>query len=628
MVAPYVNGAPVANGTFTKKLCAHYDVSIGALLPNSTYTNGYIADVQVYNASMGAKQVSLLYSEGPTSTPINSTSHLVGWWPLNGNANDYSGYGGDGTQYNITFNGIVQVQAQLFSHGGAGLSGIPIGFVTTNNLISGTNSLAGITNSSGFKNLLLTSSGFTGTTLVYATAYNGNTSDIPSLSRWWPLDMNPGSSYVEDISGNGKNGTFINPGSTQLVNRTLYLTGIFNGANTIVKANTMNISATNITIAAWVNNFGGTLFPENIAEAFGNQNSKETFGIGVGSPSSFGNVMVTWSNAGSTFQDQASGGVIEHGGWYLVVGEWSGRNNTLSVYLNGTLVATATGNGTTSTTIGGINIGGAYAGSNYFAGRLSNIQVYNSLLSQSQIDELLGDGPTSAPLPYTGIVGWWPLSGGTNNYIQPNLVTSTSSGNLSYVEQSEFVGKLLVSAPISLFNGQSSYVKFPSGVLPSSGLCHLTIVAWSYDMGMSAAGRGGVYNFSGSGQASLMYNDTNFTFTLENATKANSWSTPNYHRNEVWIFSALELIGGYPVGYVGSGGGAKPLRSPSTGPGGGANSIGCIGLSAGTLGKGTRYFNGSIVDVQVYNSSLTYAQLQQLYQQGIPPVETLNVSLG
>ena len=52
--------------------------------------NGSIADYQVYNASLYPQQVSELWEGGAFSAPIIKL-HNVLWWPLNGNANDYSG---------------------------------------------------------------------------------------------------------------------------------------------------------------------------------------------------------------------------------------------------------------------------------------------------------------------------------------------------------------------------------------------------------------------------------------------------------------------------------------------------------------------------------------------------------
>ncbi len=66
--------------------------------------NGMIANVQFYNASLSANDVTALYQEGIGGHPID-TQNLVGWWPLNGNANDYSGNNNDGTATSVAYTG-------------------------------------------------------------------------------------------------------------------------------------------------------------------------------------------------------------------------------------------------------------------------------------------------------------------------------------------------------------------------------------------------------------------------------------------------------------------------------------------------------------------------------------------
>ena len=63
---------------------------------------GNIANVQVYNISLSANEIQALYLEGIGGAPID-LQHLVGWWPLNGNANDYSGNGNNGQINNVNF---------------------------------------------------------------------------------------------------------------------------------------------------------------------------------------------------------------------------------------------------------------------------------------------------------------------------------------------------------------------------------------------------------------------------------------------------------------------------------------------------------------------------------------------
>lgn len=87
---------------------------IGAITPGYTgygsaeWFNGSLANVQLYNVSLNSNQINLLYNEGIGGVPVQLQG-LVGWWPLNGNANDYSGNGNNGYIFNNTFTGSLTV---------------------------------------------------------------------------------------------------------------------------------------------------------------------------------------------------------------------------------------------------------------------------------------------------------------------------------------------------------------------------------------------------------------------------------------------------------------------------------------------------------------------------------------
>jgi hypothetical protein len=51
---------------------------------------GELANVQLYSSALSQSQIEQLYEEGITGIPVNMST-LEGWWPINGNANDYSG---------------------------------------------------------------------------------------------------------------------------------------------------------------------------------------------------------------------------------------------------------------------------------------------------------------------------------------------------------------------------------------------------------------------------------------------------------------------------------------------------------------------------------------------------------
>jgi len=73
----------------------------GSLVFGKTW-KGNLANAQVYNTSLSANQVQALYLEGIGGAPMK-LQNLAGWWPLNGNANDYSGNNNNGVPTAVTF---------------------------------------------------------------------------------------------------------------------------------------------------------------------------------------------------------------------------------------------------------------------------------------------------------------------------------------------------------------------------------------------------------------------------------------------------------------------------------------------------------------------------------------------
>jgi hypothetical protein len=101
----YLNG--VAGNTFTGGT-QNLQSPVSVIGNSGAYTQGFagsIADVQVYNGVLSTYNVQTLYREGIDGTPV--TASVVGWWPLDGNANDYSGYGNGGTAAGVTYAHLI-----------------------------------------------------------------------------------------------------------------------------------------------------------------------------------------------------------------------------------------------------------------------------------------------------------------------------------------------------------------------------------------------------------------------------------------------------------------------------------------------------------------------------------------
>ena len=96
-VLAYVNGANPTTISTSQSIGSFY---FTRLLAGGF--NGQMSNVELYNTSLSSSEVQALYLEGIGGTPIRP-QNLVGWWPLNGNMNDYSGNGNNGASYGITY---------------------------------------------------------------------------------------------------------------------------------------------------------------------------------------------------------------------------------------------------------------------------------------------------------------------------------------------------------------------------------------------------------------------------------------------------------------------------------------------------------------------------------------------
>ena len=99
----YVNGRNYTQTTAGPASAFTNPVFIGTFNGLSRYVfNGSVANVQIYNTALSQPEINSQYDAGIGGAPIK-LQNLIGWWPLNGNANDYSGDGNDGTTTNVIY---------------------------------------------------------------------------------------------------------------------------------------------------------------------------------------------------------------------------------------------------------------------------------------------------------------------------------------------------------------------------------------------------------------------------------------------------------------------------------------------------------------------------------------------
>ncbi len=91
-------------GSVTSPVTGLGGTGIGYQQPWNDYFDGEIANIQIYNKSLGQESITTLYDEGVGGDPIE-LQYLMGWWPLNGNSNDYSGNGNNGQASGVVYTG-------------------------------------------------------------------------------------------------------------------------------------------------------------------------------------------------------------------------------------------------------------------------------------------------------------------------------------------------------------------------------------------------------------------------------------------------------------------------------------------------------------------------------------------
>ena len=216
------------------------------------------------------------------------------------------------------------------------------------------------------------------------------------------------------------------PGTSQLVN----LQGVcsteepksvaaFNGRSSQVNVPNSGLFAlTNqLSMSAWVyaNSSSGST-QDVISKANSNTNTGYIIGTTNG-----------WTSA--------SVSLYIGGNWQTITGNYPGLNSwnyiaatyngfTMSLYVNGALVASASQPGNVVVNNNNVTIG---SGPSYFSGWISNAELYNTSLNANEVEQNYLKGIGGPPGNLQNLVGWWPLNSDTNDYSgnQNNGVSNT-----------------------------------------------------------------------------------------------------------------------------------------------------------------------------------------------------------
>lgn len=641
----YVNGVLKATGSAPSQteVWSIEDIIGSDVGPPANPFYGQISNVQFYNAQLSSSQIAGLYANGLTNQPI-VPANLIGWWPMNGNMNDYSGNGWNGVPNSINYTTVAQFNTHISAGTGNSLQSDAVGLVSSKGSLYVSGSYANYTNSNGNVTAYLSSIGQLGAqigaTNLTVTGFNGNTTLSGNIVGWWPLDEGYGNT-IDDLSTHYHNGVFNVPVSWALAtpNQTDFTTGRVPGTGNAdqnpIQDGYISINASDslaniarndsFTAVGWinVNSINSVRCPGVIGDLSYYQ-SGPGFQLLINSRCG-----MLWINSTVIGFPSGKNNFPLHT-WEMVAAEYNGSTGQEAVYLNGTVYQSGLinkgldlqqkANYTIADDAFDTPVG--TQGINGLNGTITNVQLYSRYLTPSQISSLYSAGITGPPIGDAGLVGWWPLNGNANDY-SSNGNNGVKKYNVTFVnsQYTRNVTAGLYFANFTNSGGVWNYanVPFTSTLNPTT---QMTMIAWVKTTMVNNAGWryfidsdglancdsgsyclrwccGDIYTHyfttsGGSGIADFPQNDLN----------NGAWHmlASTYNGSKVTLY-----LDGIPENSVALSGTLKSIGAPIT------------------FGYG---YNGLMADVQIYNISLTQYQVQQLYLQGLPLYKRLNVSLG
>jgi hypothetical protein len=345
---------------------------------------------------------------------------------------------------------------------------------------------------------------------------------------------------VYDASGQGNNGTVSNAtwSTTGKFGGDLTFSGATGSWVTIPRATSLDLQAA-MTLEAWV-------YPTSLSSpdagwsaaiAKEHRNSSNDTAYALFAAHGTGTAPSTEILVGGTERQASGSSVLPLNTWTFLAATYD--NKALKLYIGGNLVTTVTLTNTITRTPDPLRIGGDWAGK-MFTGQIDNVRIYNTALSQSQIQS---DMNTAVANPAPAVTSETPGPGATgiltnttvtatfNEALQSSSVNTTNftlvgpnnskvSATVSY-NTSTNVATL---TPSSRLANSTLYTATVSGVLSIVGVPMKSPFSWSFTTGPAPA----VTSETPASGATSVAISTTVTATFNEAVQSSTVNTTNF----------------------------------------------------------------------------------------------------
>jgi len=558
------------------------------ILANSHFGNGFALLVK----SVGGNLVWGFHVNGWNSNFINDSSAIVAnqWYHIAVSWNNTNG-------------------AKMYINNGSaitGLSGTTLGNLSTNIVIGASSSVQyapiGQIDAVSIFNYELSSSQIT-------TLYGSSSTGIGN-----PMSLSPVAYYPLGDQDAFNGSSYLTPNASLKD----FVFDFIDGNNTFVDCganeNILDFSGNNYTVSAWVN-WDGIGDANQMIASVKSSGSNVDFALTV--EQNDGKISY-WN--GSTYVQSNS--AIPTGVWCMVT--IIVKATQKDFFING--VADGTPSQTrVATAAAGTNflIGKSNFGNEYFNGKISNLQIFNTALpatGSNSVETLYNNGsPLTSMTGFTSLQGWWKLDASatydssTTTWTIPDDSTNSNTGTSSGMTQAN-----LVQSNLSFKTSISPYaLDFDSASgdeidIPTITLANdFTISAWvtntvsgSGNDQLLSAGSGfflfstAVRNGGATGGKMTYYNGSSliaFTDVIRD---------DNWHHVSLTYNSSTTTLTGYTDGNQ------TYSATYDAGTNNQINKIGDNLYSHNWLGK--------ISNLSIWNAALTSAQVTELYNEGVP----------
>ena len=277
---------------------------------------------------------------------------------------------------------------------------------------------------------------------LYKEGINGKPISDAGLQAWYPLDGNAqdyGPNNYDGVANNVHftNSSIIQSGALDAFNlsKAVFPRAAFlNGENGYINAPLATNNVVGTSISLWFNAANFT-DPKSNGDAtlllLGNNGGNNGYGLFI-STSGSSCTAGTLAILESSIRWMCTPVAVSANKWYNVIlnSSASGSDVVYNIYLDGAKVYNTTAESLPNAPVGSTSIGYYGSGSvtNFFFGKLADIQIYDSALSQSQAEQLYLNNSVEGISP----IAYWPLSGGLNGTynVTPDITGNGFNGQL------------------------------------------------------------------------------------------------------------------------------------------------------------------------------------------------------